>query len=98
MLVCQQVKVKHQKPIETLQPLPILEWKWEHITMDFVVSLPRTQTSHNAIWMIVDRLTKSTHFLTIRNMFSLDRLARLYIDEIVKLHRVSMTIVSDRDP
>ena len=68
-LVCQQVKAENQKPPETLQPLPILEWKWEHITMDFVFGLPCTQTSHNAIWVIVDRLTKSTHFLAIHNTF-----------------------------
>ena len=71
---------------ETLQPFPIPKWKWEHIIMDFVVDLPRTQTGHDSIWMIVDRLTKSTYFLANHNTFSLDRLARLYIDEVVKLH------------
>ena len=65
--------------------------------MDFVVGLPRTQTSYNAIWVIVDRLTKSVHFLAISNNFSLDRLAELYINKIVKLHGVSMSIMSDRD-
>ena len=49
-LVCQQVKTKHRKPLGTLQLSLILEWKWEHITMDFVVSLPRTQASYDAIW------------------------------------------------
>ena len=97
-LVCQQVKAKHQKPLETLYPLPILEWKWEHITMDFVVDLPRTQVNYDAIWVIVDRLTKSAHFLAIQNNFSLDKLYKLYINEIVKLHGVSVSIVSDRDP
>ena len=97
-LVCQQVKAEHQKLAKTLQPLPISEWKWEHITMDFVVDLSRTQIDHDAIWGIVDRLTKSAHFLAIRSIFSLDRLTRLYIDEIVKLYRVLVTIVSDRDP
>ena len=96
-LACQQVKAKHQKITGTLQPLPILEWKWEHITMDFIVDLPRIQTSHDAIWVIVDKLTKSVHFLAIRSTFSHDRLAKLYIDEIIKLHRVSITIVSDWD-
>ena len=66
-LVCQQVKAEHQKPSKTLQPLPILEWKWEHITMDFVVGLPRAQGGYDVIWVIVDRLTKSAHFLAIRN-------------------------------
>ena len=75
--VCQQVKAKHQKPLGTLYPLPIFEWKWEHITMDFVVGLPRTQVSYDAIWVIVDRLIKSAHFLAIRNNFSLDKLAKV---------------------
>ena len=66
--------------------------------MDFVVGLPRTQADYNAIWVIVDRLTKSAHFLAIRNNFSLDKLAKLYINELVKFHGVSISIVSDRDP
>ena len=66
--------------------------------MDFVVGLPRTQTSYDAIWVIVDRLTKLTHFLAIYNNFSLDRLAKLYINEIVKPHGVPVSIVSDWDP
>ena len=61
-LVCQQVKAEHQRPAGLLQSLPIPEWKWEHITMDFVSNLPRTQKGHEAIWVIVDRLTKSAHF------------------------------------
>ena len=85
-------------PSKTLHPLLILEWKWEYITMDFVVGLPHTQASYNAIWVIMDRLTKSAHFLAIRNNFSLDKLGKLYISEIVKLHEVSVSIVSDRDP
>ena len=99
-LVCQQVKAKHQKPLKTLHPLPIPEWKGEHITMDFVVSLPRTQAGYDAIWVIMDRLTKSAHFhfLAIRNDFCLEKLAKLYISEIVKLHRVLVSIVSYRDP
>ena len=66
--------------------------------MDFVIDLPLTQTCHNVIWVIVDRLTKFAHFLAIRSTFSLDRLARLYINKIVKLHGVLVTIVSDQDP
>ena len=97
-LVCQQVRVQHQRPSGTFQPLPIPEWKWKHITMDFVVGLPRTDAGYDAIWVIVDRLTKSAHFLVIRNNFSLNRLAELYVNEVVKLHRVPVSIVSDRDP
>ena len=53
-LVCQQVKAEHQRPSRTLQPLPIPEWKWEHITIDFVVGLPRAQGGYDAIWVIVE--------------------------------------------
>ena len=66
--------------------------------MDFVVGLPRTQASFDAIWVIVDRLTKSAHFLPVRTKFSLDRLSELYINEIIRLHGVPVSIVLDRDP
>ncbi len=65
--------------------------------MDFVMGLPCTQKGHDAVWVIVDRLTKSAHFLLVRIDYSLDRLAKLYIDEIVRLHGVPVSIVSDRD-
>ena len=65
--------------------------------MDFV-GLPRTLAGYDTIWVIMDRLTKSAYFLAIRNNFSLDRLAELYVNEIVKLHRVPIPIVLDRDP
>ncbi|RVW31995.1 Transposon Tf2-12 polyprotein [Vitis vinifera] len=81
-LVCQQVKAEHQRSTGFLQPLSIPEWKWEHITMDFVTGLPRTLGGNNAIWVIVDRLTKSAHFLPMKVNFSMDRLASLYIKEI----------------
>ena len=97
-LTCQQIKVEHQKPIGLLQPLPIPEWKWERITMDFVVRLPRTQSGHDAIWVIVDRLTKSAHFLAVKNTYSLEKLAHIYVDEIVRLHGAPVSIVSDKDP
>ena len=97
-LVCQQVKAEHQRPAGFLQPLSIPEWKWEHITMDFVTGLPRTLGRNNAIWVIVDRLTKSAHFLPMKVNFSMDRLASLYIKEIVRMHGVPVSIVSDRDP
>ena len=96
-LVCQQVKAEHQVPMGLLQPLSMPEWKWERITMDFVSGLPRTQRNHDAIWVIVDRLTKSAHFLAIRMDYSLERLAELYINEIVRLHGIPVSIVSDRD-
>ena len=97
-LVCQQVKAEHQRPAGLLQPLSIPEWKWESIGMDFVVGLPKTQKGMDSVWVIVDRLTKSAHFLAVRTSFSMDQLARLYLKEIVRLHGVPVSIVSDRDP
>ena len=69
-LVCQQVKMEHQRQARFLQPLPIPERKWEDITMDFVMGLPRIPTGKDAIWVIVDQLTRSAHFLAIRVDFS----------------------------
>ena len=97
-LICQQVKAEHRHPAGLLQSLPIPEWKWEHITMDFVVGLPRTQQGNDAVWVIVDRLTKSAHFLPIKIMYSLNKLAELYIREIIRLHGMPISIVSDCDP
>ncbi|CAL1400329.1 unnamed protein product [Linum trigynum] len=96
-LVCQKVKAEHQAPVGKLQPLPIPEWKWERITMDFVYGLPSSR-GKDAVWVIVDRLTKSAHFLPIRWKPSLETLSQLYIKEIVRLHGVPISIVSDRDP
>ncbi|CAL5400001.1 unnamed protein product [Camellia sinensis] len=97
-LHCQQVKAEHQRPAGLLQPLPIPEWKWEHITMDFVVGLPQSFSKNDAIWVIVDRLTKSAHFLSIKIMYPLNKFATLYIKEIIRLHGIPVSIVSDRDP
>ena len=65
-LTCQQVKAEHQVPSGLLNPIPIPQWKWDTITMDFVTNLPLTQRKHDAVWVIVDKLTKSSHFLPIR--------------------------------
>ena len=97
-LTCQKVKIEHQKPSGSLQPLPIPEWKWENIAMDFVTGLPRTQSGCDTIWVIVDRLTKSAHFLPTKIDYPLEKLAQLYIQEIVRLHGTPASIVSDRDP
>ena len=97
-LTCQQVKAEHQAPSGMLQPLSILVWKWEKITMNFLTGLPRTLKGFNAVWVIVDRLTKSAHFLPIRWGYTLEKLAEKYLNEIVRLHGVPVSIVSDRDP
>ena len=97
-LVCQRVKVEHQVPSGLLQPIRIPEWKWDQITMDFVVGLPLIGRKHDSVGVVVDRLTKSAHFLLIRTDYSLDKLAELYIKEIVRLHVIPVSIISDRDP
>jgi len=97
-LICQKSKVEHQKLAALLTPLDVPDWKWDIISMDFVTSLPNTPKGHDTIWVIVDRLTKSAHFIPINISFPVSQLAEIYIREVVKLHGVPSSIVSDRDP
>ncbi|GKC90790.1 putative reverse transcriptase domain-containing protein [Tanacetum coccineum] len=96
-LTCSKVKAEHQKPSGLLQQPNIPEWKWENITMDFITKLPRTSSGHDSIWVIVDRLTKSAHFLAVHEDYKIERLERLYINEIVARHGVLVSIIFDRD-
>jgi len=96
--ICQQVKIEHQKPAGELQSLSIPEWKWEDISMDFVTGLPRGKKGNDAIWVVVDRLTKSALFLPMKMTDSVDKLAKLYVNEVIRLHGVPVSIISDRDP
>ncbi|GKA41653.1 putative reverse transcriptase domain-containing protein [Tanacetum coccineum] len=96
-LTCAKVKADHQKPSGLLQQPEIPEWKWEKITMDFVSGLPRTPSGYDSIWVIVDRLTKSANFLPIKKTGSIEKLAQLYLKEIVCKHGVPTSIISDRD-
>ena len=74
-LECQQIKAVRQKPSGLLQPLPISKMKWEDIMMDYVIGFPRSSKGNNAIWVIVDRLTKSAHFIPIKNTYAMDKMA-----------------------
>nr|GEX53869.1 hypothetical protein [Tanacetum cinerariifolium] len=96
-LTCAKVKAEHQKPSGLLQQPEILEWKWEKITMDFVLGLPRTPSGYDSIWVIVDRLTKFAHFLPMKKTNSIEKLAQLCLKEIVYRHGVPVSIISDRD-
>ncbi|GJS20133.1 putative reverse transcriptase domain-containing protein [Tanacetum coccineum] len=96
-LTCSRVKAECQKPSGLLVQPEIPMWKWERITMDFVTKLPKTSTGHDTIWVIVDRLTKSAHFIPTRATDSMETLTRLYIKEIVSRHGVPISIISDRD-
>ncbi|GJR62314.1 putative reverse transcriptase domain-containing protein [Tanacetum coccineum] len=97
-LTCAKVKGEHQKPSGLLQQPEIPVWKWERITMDFIKKLPRTSSGYDSIWVIVDRLTKSAHFILMNEKYKMERLTRLYLKEIVYRHGVSVSIISDRDP
>jgi hypothetical protein len=97
-LTCQRIKAEHQKPTGMLKPLTIPEWKWEHIAMDFIMSLLKTVTGLDAVWVMVDRLTKSAHFLPIKTTYDMSHLAKEYVTEIVRLHGVPVSIISDHEP
>ncbi|GJS68113.1 putative reverse transcriptase domain-containing protein, partial [Tanacetum coccineum] len=83
-LTCARVKAEHQSPSGLLVQPEIPEWKWDNITMDFITKVPRSSQGFDTIWVIMDRLTKSAHFLPIRENDPLDKLARLYLNRIVK--------------
>nr|GEX05344.1 reverse transcriptase domain-containing protein [Tanacetum cinerariifolium] len=96
-LTCSRVKVECQKPSGLLVQLEIPMWKWKRITMDFVSKLPKTSKGHDTIWVIVDRLTKSTHFILTRATDSMETLTRFYIKEIISRHGVLISVISERD-
>ena len=93
---CQRVKASHLKVAGTLQPLPIPSWKWDDISMDFIVGLPLTWQHHDSIWFVVDRLTKTAHFIPINTSYRAQKYAEIYLERIVCLHGVPKTIISDR--
>jgi hypothetical protein len=95
---CRRVKAIHMKTSGPLQSLPIPTWKWEDISMDFIVGLPKTAKGFDSIWVIIDRLTKIAHFLPVKTKYPMVTYAELYIARILSLHGVPETIVSDRGP
>jgi hypothetical protein len=95
---CKRVKAEHQRPAVLFQPLEIPTWKWDDISMDFIVGLPCTQKGNDSIWVIVDQLTKVAQFLLVKDNYSVNRLAELYVDNILKLHGALRSIVSNRGP
>ncbi|GJS94153.1 putative reverse transcriptase domain-containing protein [Tanacetum coccineum] len=97
-LTCAKVKAEHQKPSGLLQQSEIPVWKWERITMDFITKLPRTPSGYDSIWVIVDRLTKSAHFILMNEKYKMEKLTQLHLKEIICRHRVPVSIILDRDP
>jgi hypothetical protein len=96
--MCCRVKAIHMKSVGLLQPLSVPSWKWEDISMDFISGLPTTQKGHDSIWVIVDRLTKTAHFLPVKTDYQPPQYAKKYIAEIMRLHGIPKTIVSERGP
>jgi hypothetical protein len=94
--ICQRVKASHLRTAGILQPLPIRSWKWEDISMDFIGGLPNTSQKHDSIWVIVDRLTKTAHFLPVHTTYNAKKYAENYLDQIARLHGVPKMIISDR--
>ncbi|GKA25728.1 putative reverse transcriptase domain-containing protein [Tanacetum coccineum] len=97
-LTCAKVKAEHQRPSGLLVQPKIPQWKWENITMDFVTKLPKSSQGYNTIWVIVDRLTKSAIFTPMRETDSIEKLARMYLKEVVTRHVIDVSIICDRDP
>jgi hypothetical protein len=95
---CRRVKAVHMKAAGPLQSLPSPTWKWEDISMDFIVGLPRTTKGFDSIWVIVDRLTNIAHFLPVKTDHPVAVYGQLYIARILSLHKIPKTIVSDRGP
>jgi hypothetical protein len=94
--VCRRVKAEHQRPAGVLQPLEIPEWKWDKIEMDFITGFPKSQKGNDAIFVVIDRLSKVAHFLPVKESITASKLADLYTSRIVSLHGVPLEISSDR--
>ncbi|GJV84173.1 putative reverse transcriptase domain-containing protein [Tanacetum coccineum] len=97
-LTCAKVKAEHQRQSGLLVQPEIPQWKWDNITMDFVTKLPKSSQGYDTIWVIVDRLTKSAIFIPMRETDTLEKLARMYLKEVVTRHGIPVSIICDRDP
>jgi hypothetical protein len=96
-LDCQQVKVEHQHLTGLLQPLPIPEWKWEIISMDFITGFPKTQRQNDSIMVVIDKLSKSAHFIPVKSTYKVINIAEIFMKEIFRLHGIPKMVISDRD-
>jgi transposase InsO family protein len=96
--LCQKNKARQGKPSGLLQPLELPHVPWHTVTMDFITQLPRTESGHDAILVVVDKLTKMVHLVATTTTATAEQTARLYVDHIWKLHGVPQKVVTDRDP
>jgi hypothetical protein len=93
----QKVKVEHRNPVGLLQPFSILEWKWEVVTMDFIMGFPRIGKLHDSIMVVVDKITKDAHFISLKNTHKATDVADIFMKEVARLHKIPKIIVSNRD-
>jgi hypothetical protein len=93
---CQKVKADYMKPGVLFQPFSILDWKWDDRSIDFIVGLSLTAHKFDLIWVIMDRLTKSTHFIPVNTNYNVQKYAEIYIAHVLCLHGVPKMIISDR--
>ena len=91
------VKAEHQHLAGLLQPLPVLEWKWETISLDFIIGLPKTQKQNDSIMVVIDKVSKSTHFIPVKSTFKAINIAQIFMKEIFRLHGVPKMVISDRE-
>eukprot|EP00253_Pinus_taeda_P023153 PITA_23153 len=96
-LECQQIKAKHQHLAGLLQPLPIPEWKWETISMDFITRLPKTKRNNDSIMVVVDKLSNAAHFIPVQSTYKAAKIAHIFMQNVFKLHGLPKTIISNRD-
>eukprot|EP00253_Pinus_taeda_P013617 PITA_13617 len=96
-LECQQIKAEHQHPAGLLQPLPIPEWKWKIISMDFITGLPKTKKGNDSIMVIVDKLSKAAHFIPVQSTYRAPQIAHVFMQNMFRLHGLPKVIISDRD-
>jgi hypothetical protein len=93
---CKKVKADYMKPGGLLQSLNILDWKWDDISMDFIVGLPMTARKFDLIWLIMDRFTKLVHFIPVNTRYDAQKYADIYVAHVLCLHGVPKTIIFDR--
>jgi hypothetical protein len=91
-----KVKADYMKSGGLLQPLSVPDWKWDDISMDFIVGLPLTACKFNSIWVIVDQLTKSAHFIPVNTNYNVQKYVEIYGARVLCLHGVPKMIISDR--
>ena len=94
---CQQVKDEHQDPTGFFHPFPVSEWKWEVISMDFITRFPMTARQHDSIMVVVEKLTKTSHFIPAKSTYKSDAIAKIFMKEIFRLHGLPKAIIFDRD-